>query len=123
MERSNSSISFSVAAIWDDSDDRRLLPSIARKSDVKLLRSPRTRVFGSQSSAISSDKLLKLLRREMLNKPRITTKRKKNKKTNVRWNLIERGCLIVAKCQLGENHQLLSAVGYPNIVSSAKTWN
>ena len=32
---------------------------MARKSDVKLLRSPRTRVFGSHSSAISADKLLK----------------------------------------------------------------
>src|SRR5438034_5573815 len=104
MERSNCSISFSVAVIWDGSDDSRLLPSIARKSDVKLLRSPSTRVFGSHSSAMSSDRLLKLLSREMLNKPRITTNRKKNKKTKVRWNLIERGWRIVAECQVDENH-------------------
>jgi hypothetical protein len=74
---------------------------MARKSDVKLLRSPRTRVFGSHNSAISADKLLKLLRREMLNKLRMTTNKKKNKKTNVRWNRIERGCLIVADRQVG----------------------
>ena|SRR6516162_7704033 len=100
MDRSNCSISFSVAVICDDCDDRRLLPSMARKSDVKLLRSPRTRVFGNHNSAISADRLLKLLRREMLNKPRMTTNKKKNKKTNVRWNLIERGCLIVADRQV-----------------------
>src|SRR5215831_3703666 len=97
MDRSNSSISFSVAVIWDDCDDRRLLPSMARRSDVKLLRSPRTRVFGSHTSAISADKLLKLLRRDMLNKPRTTTNKKKNKKTNARWNLSERGCRIVRR--------------------------
>src|SRR5215831_13245674 len=74
---------------------------MARKSDVKLLRSPRTRVFGSHKSAISADRLLKLLRREMLNKPRMATNKKKNKKTKVRWNLIERGCLIVADRQVG----------------------
>src|SRR5437660_5046545 len=102
MERSSCSISFSVAVIWDGSDDSRLLPSIARKSDVKLLRSPSTRVFGSHSSAMSSDRLLKLLSREMLNKPRITTNRKKNRKTKVRWNLIERGWRIVPECQVDE---------------------
>src|SRR5262245_66580390 len=75
---------------------------MARKSDVKLLRSPSTRVFGSHNSAISVDRLLKLLRREMLNKPRMTTSKKKNKKTKVRWNLIERGCLIVSDRQVVE---------------------
>src|SRR5258707_14114445 len=102
MERFSCYISFSVAGIWDGPDDSRLLPSIARKSDVKLLRSPSTRVFGNHSSAISADRLLKLLRREMLNRPRITTNRKKNKKTKVRWNLIERGWRIGAECQLSE---------------------
>src|ERR1700680_3498725 len=94
MDRSSSSISFSVAAISDGSDDRRLLPSMARKSEVKLLRSPSTRVFGSHNSATSVDTRLKLLRREALNKTRTTTSRKKNKKTKARWNLIERGCRI-----------------------------
>src|SRR5205807_10378317 len=105
MERSNCSISFSVAVIWDGSDDSRLLPAIARKSDVKLLRSPSTRVFGSHSSAMSSDRLLKLLSREMLNKPRITTNRKKNKKTKESSNLIERCWRIVAECEVDENHR------------------
>src|SRR5437879_5000111 len=96
MERSSCAISFSVVVISEGSDDRRLLPSIARKSDVKLLRSPSTRVFGSQSSATSADTLLKLFKREMLNRPRITTSKKKNRKTKAKWNLIDRGCLIVA---------------------------
>src|ERR1700716_3058725 len=102
MDKSSFSISFSVAAPSDALDDRRLLPSIARKSDVTLLRSPRTRVFGSHNSAISRDTLLKLLRREMLNKPRTTTSKKKNKKTKASWNWIERGCLIVADRQIAE---------------------
>jgi hypothetical protein len=38
----------------------------------------------------------------MLNKPRMTTNKKKNKKTKARWNLIERGCLIVDDRQVGE---------------------
>ena len=92
MERSSCSISFSVATISDESDDSRLLPSMARKSDVKLLRSPRTRVIGSHSSAMSADSRLKWLRREMLNKPRTTTSKKKNRKTEASWNRIERGC-------------------------------
>jgi hypothetical protein len=92
---------------------------MARKSDVKLLRSPRTRVFGSHNSAISSERLLKLLRREMLNKPRITTNKKKNKKTNVRWNRIERGCLIVADRQVGVS----VCKGLLNIMSGLKRGN
>ena len=103
MDRSSSSICASVALISDGSEDRRLLPSMARKSEVKLLRSPSTRVFGSHSSATSADTLLKLLRREMLNKPRTTTSRKKNKKIKAKWNLIERGCLILADRPLLKN--------------------
>src|SRR5215831_9198391 len=94
MERSSCSICLSVAAISEGSEDRRLLPSMARKSEVKLLRSPSTRVLGSHNSATSADTLLKLLRREMLNPPRTTTSRKKNRNTKAKWNLIERGCRI-----------------------------
>src|ERR1039458_2116178 len=100
MERSSSTISFSVTVISDGSDDRRSLPSAARKSDVKLLRSPSARILGSHTSATSADDWLKLLSREMLNKPRTTTSTKKNRKTEARRNLIERGCRILADRQL-----------------------
>ena len=62
-------MSFSVAAVSAGSEDKRLLPSMARKSEVKLLRSPSARVVGSQTSATSADSRLKLLSRQMLNEP------------------------------------------------------
>src|SRR5262245_48058892 len=67
---------------------------MARKSEVKLLRSPRTRVFGSHNSAMSADRRLKWLNREMLNEPRTTTSTNKNRKTQASWARIERGCCI-----------------------------
>ena len=51
---------FSVAAISAGSESNRLLPSMARKSEVKLLRSPSTRVFGSHSSATSADRPIEI---------------------------------------------------------------
>jgi hypothetical protein len=77
-------------------------------------------VFGSHNSAISRDTLLKLLRREMLNTPRTTTSKKKNKKTKASWNWIERGCLIVADRQIDE---IVNCTGYFNIVNQAWTGN
>ena len=77
-------MSVSVAAISDGSVDNRLLPSMARKSEVKLLRSPSTRVVGSQTSATSADSRLKLLSRQMLNEPSTQTSRKKTRNTPAR---------------------------------------
>ena len=74
----------SVAAVSEGSEESRLLPSIARKSEVKLFRSPSTRVFGSHSSATSADRRLKLLSRQMLNRPSTTTSKKKTRNTAVR---------------------------------------
>ena len=73
-----------VAAVSAGSDDNRLLPSIARKSEVKLLRSPSTRVVGSHNSATSAERRLKLLSRQMLNRPRTTTSKKNSRNTAVR---------------------------------------
>src|SRR5580693_3465212 len=72
MERSSTAICCSVAATSAGPDDSRLLPSMARKSEVKLFRSPSARVFGSHTSATSADRALKLLRRQMLNRPSTT---------------------------------------------------
>src|SRR5215471_21166435 len=95
MDRSSSSICFSVAVISAGSDDSRLLPSMARKSDVESLRSPSARLFGSHRSAMSAETWWKPFSREMLNQPSTTTSKKKNRKTEARWNRIERGCRIV----------------------------
>ena len=57
---------------------------MARKSEVKLLRSPSARVFGSHTSATSADSRLKLLRRQMLNDPSTTTSKKNSRNTAVR---------------------------------------
>src|SRR5271166_6484110 len=101
MESSRPSISFSMAPVPAALGDRRTLPSAARKSDVKLLRSPRRRVFGNQRSVMPADTRWKSLRRVMLNKPRTMTSKKKRKKTQDKWTRIERGCRMAADGHVG----------------------
>src|SRR6476660_8431604 len=80
-----------MVAIWLALDDSKSRPSVARKSEVKLLRSPRMRVLGSQTSAIPVDTLLKSVSREMLNNPSTITSKKNRKNTKDRWNRMDRG--------------------------------
>src|ERR1700683_5541438 len=101
MVRSSSAMSCSVASVRSGSEDRRLLPSMARKSDVKLLRAPSARVVGSQIWATSADSRLKLLRRQMLNIPSTATSEKNSRNTAARWERIDCGCRIkgTIRCQ------------------------
>jgi len=55
IERSRSTISFSMVSLSTGSEDSSFSPSAARKSEVKLLRSPSARVLGSQRTRICAD--------------------------------------------------------------------
>src|SRR5262249_50972411 len=64
--------------------------------EVKLLRSPSSRVLGSQRSRMSAETRLKSLNRSMLNSPSTSTSRKKKKNTADRRKRIDRSCFMAA---------------------------
>src|SRR6516164_3443433 len=72
-------------------EDRTSRPSAARKSEVKLLRSPRIRVLGNQTSTMLVETLLNSRSHEMPNRPSTMTNRKNKTKTDDNWKRIDRG--------------------------------